>query len=184
MKRKKILNICIIFSILLLLFSIIKPTANAQLTYFGSFGPYFTPPISYGYAFNPFLLPPAPVPFLATYRNASVFTPVLPALTTTAPSVTPAGLSITSLIPPAPVGAITIVLPITPLSTLAAATIVAPSVVAPTVIAPTVINPTFLTTPLAATSVPGLTTAILSSFGPSGGGSWSLIATLATGPII
>jgi len=186
MKRKKFLNGLIIFGILLFVFMAISPATNAQFAYFGPYGPYFTPPVNYGYAFNPFFLPPFPAPFLAPYRNAAVFTPILPALTTTAPAVTPAGLSITTLIPPPPIGTITFILPILPLATpasiivptLIAPTLIAPTLIAPTLLAPTIIAPTLLAAPLAATVVPGITTAILNAFSPSSGGSWALLASL------
>lgn len=176
MKTKKFLNGLIIFGILLFVFMAVSPATNAQFAYFGPYGPYFTPPLTYGYAFNPFLLPPVPAPFLATYRNAAVPTTTLLPITATAPAVTPAGLSITSLIPPAPIGTITYILPITPLAT--PASVIVPTVVAPTVIAPTLINPTLLVAPLTATVVPGITTAILNAYSPSSGGSWALLASL------
>jgi len=179
MKRKKFLNGLIIFAILFFVFMAISPATNAQIPYFGPYGPYFTPPLAYNYAFNPFI-PAFPSPFLAPYRNAAVKTAVLP-LTTTAPAVTPAGLSITSLIAPPPIGTITFSFPIAPLATPATVIFpssIAPTLIAPTLIAPTFINPTLLAAPLAATVVPGLSTAILNAFSPSSGGNWALLASL------
>lgn len=133
MKQTKLLKQLIIISTVALLFIIISPNAHAQ---FGYFGPYYPGP--FGYFPRPVAPPLSPVP----YRGAQVLFPSLLPTTLTVPAVTPAGFSVTTLVPAAP-ATITVTLPAT------AAALLTPTLVAPTV----------------ATTVPGIATALLLSGG-------------------
>ncbi len=138
MKHLKLLKGLIIIGMLALLSITISPNAHAQFGYFGPFGPYYPGPFAYGYFPRPTPQPLPTAPY-GPYRGAHVLLPsLLPTLT--APAVTPAGLSVTTLVPTAP-ATITVTLPATAL---------------PTLIAPTV-----------ATTVPGLATVLLLSGGIS-----------------
>jgi len=134
MKQTKLLKRLIIISTVALLSIIISPNAHAQ---FGYFGPYYPGPFC-GYFPRPVAPPLSPVP----YRGAQVLLPTLLPTTLTVPAVTPAGLSVTTLVPPAP-ATITVTLPATAAATLT-----------PTLVAPTV-----------ATTIPGIATALLLSGG-------------------